>query len=104
MKYFTVEIAGKAVAAFRTDDREDAEQILEAAYFREDLTVLTDQEGNPLWDGQQELLLRKASKEEAASVEKVWEQDDDRMKTMDDEYIAFLVPVSDPTDSEVEDA
>lgn len=104
MKYFTVEIAGKAVAAFRTVDREDAEQILEAAYFREDLTVLSDPDGQPLWDGQQELCLRKASKAEVTRVDKVWEDDEDTMKREEDEYIAFLVPVNDPTNLELEGA
>ena len=100
MKYFTVETAGKAIAAFRCEDMEDAEQILDAAYFREDLTTLTEADGNPLWDGESVLNMRKATKSEAAAVERVWEQDEDRMKTIDDEYIAFLVPVTDPTDDE----
>ena len=104
MKYFTVEIEGKPIAAFRCEDREDAEGILEAADFHEDLMVLAGPGGKPLWDGNSSLHLRKAAQNEVEKVEAAWEQDEDRLKNIDDEYIVFLVPVSDPTDDDVEDA
>jgi len=98
MKYFTVEIEEKPIACFRCEDREDAEGILDAAYFRADLSALDGPEGKPLWDGVSPLILRKATTKEARAVERVWLADEDHMKSDDDEYIAFLVPVTDSTD------
>ncbi|MBV2183869.1 MAG: hypothetical protein KUL88_04915 [Rhizobium sp.] len=98
MKYFTVEIEEKPIACFRCEDREDAEGILDAAYFRADLTTLDGPDGKPLWDGVSPLMLRRSTKKESSELERIWLADDDHLKGSDDEYIAFLVPVSDSTD------
>lgn len=98
MKYFTVEIEEKPIACFRCEDREGAEDILGQGFFREDLTTLDGPNGKPLWDGVSPIVLRKATKKEAAEVERVWVADDDKLVSSDDDYVAFLVPVTDDTD------
>lgn len=40
MDYFTVEIAGRAVASFRSENHEEATHFFEAEDFRDDLTIL----------------------------------------------------------------
>ena len=70
MDYFTVEIAGRAVASFRSENSEDATHFFEAEDFRDDLTIL-ESEGKPLWDRKAALSLRKATAEEASEVEHV---------------------------------
>ena len=53
------------------------------------------------------LRLRKATAEEASEVEHAYEFDDDPERTIDDEFVVFLVPISDiaeDRDDEVDDA
>jgi hypothetical protein len=42
--------------------------------------------------------LRKATTEEASEVEHAYEFDDDPERTIEDEFVVFLVPVADLTD------
>ncbi|PZM10722.1 hypothetical protein [Rhizobium tubonense] len=97
MKYFTVEIGGRPIACFRSEDQEDAEHFFEAEDFREDLTVMLS-DGKPLWDGLATLNLRDATAEEQREVDQAYEFDEDLPKEADDEFVVFLVPVSDPAD------
>ncbi|ARM89873.1 hypothetical protein RHEC894_CH03615 [Rhizobium sp. CIAT894] len=99
MDYFTVEIAGRAVASFRSKNHEEATHFFEAEDFRDDLTIL-ESEGKPLWDRKATLSLRKATAEEASEVEHAYEFDDDPERTIDDEFVVFLVPVEDLTDED----
>ncbi len=99
MDHFTVEIAGRAVACFRAEDHAEATHFFEAEDFREDLTILQS-EGKPLWDGVAPLNLRKAKAEEANEVEHAYEFDDDPDRTIDDEFVVFLVPISDLDDED----
>jgi len=106
MDYFTIEIGGQAIASFRSENADDAKNFFEAEDFREDLTVLQSQ-GKPVWDGATMLTLRKATAEEASEVEHAYEFDDDPERTIDDEFVVFLVPISDiaeDRDDEVDDA
>jgi hypothetical protein len=97
MKYFTVEIGGRPIACFRSEDQEDAEHFFEAEDFREDLTILLS-DGKPLWDGRAALNLREANAAEKGEVDQAYEFDADLQKEADDEFVVFLVPVTDPTD------
>jgi hypothetical protein len=99
MDYFTIEIGGQAIASFRSENDEDAMHFFQAEDFREDLTVLQSQ-GKPVWDGVAELKLRKATADEASEVEHAYEFDDDPERTIDDEFVVFLVPISDAEDGE----
>ncbi|MBB3317133.1 hypothetical protein FHT77_003015 [Rhizobium sp. BK181] len=99
MDYFTIEIDGQPVASFRSENADDAKSFFEAEDFREDLTVLQSQ-GKPVWDGVAPLSLRKATAEEASEVEHAYEFDDDPERTIDDEFVVFLVPISDMGDDE----
>jgi len=65
MDYFTVEIAGRAVASFRSENSEDATHFFEAEDFRDDLTIL-ESEGKPLWDRKAALSLRQGARHEQA--------------------------------------
>jgi hypothetical protein len=102
MDYFTIEIAGKAIASFRSDNAEDARHFIEAEDFREDLTVL-ETEGKPVWDGKTPLTLRKATPDEASEVEHAYEFDDDPSRTIDDEFVVFLIPISDADEDDSDD-
>ncbi|MBW9117893.1 hypothetical protein JNB88_30200 [Rhizobium cauense] len=102
MDYFTIEIGGQAIASFRSENADDAKHFFEAEDFREDLTVLQSQ-GKPVWDGIAALTLRKATGEEASEVEHAYEFDDDPERTIDDEFVVFLIPISDVADGEDEE-
>jgi hypothetical protein len=84
MDYFTIEIDGPR-------------HFFQAEDFREDLTILQSQ-GKPVWDGASNLTLRKATADEASEVEHAYEFDDDPERTVDDEFVVFLIPISDMTD------
>ncbi|CCM76329.1 hypothetical protein [Rhizobium mesoamericanum] len=102
MDYFTIEISGQAIASFRSENAHDAKNFFEAEDFREDLTVLQSQ-GKPVWDGIAPLALRKATAEEASEVEHAYEFDDDPERTIDDEFVVFLIPISDVADDEADE-
>jgi hypothetical protein len=102
MDYFTVEIAGKPIACFRSETQEDADHLFRAADFREDLTAL-ESEGKPLWDGEAALSLRKATPEERREVDEAYDFDEDAEKDADAEFIVFLVDITDPEEDPTED-
>lgn len=102
MDYFTIEIGGNPVACFRSENADEAKHFFEAEDFREDLTILQSQ-GQAVWDGVSKLSLRKATAEEASEVEHAYEFDDDPDRTVDDEFVVFLIPISDMTDEEGDD-
>lgn len=99
MDYFTIEVGGQAVACFRSENVDDATHFFQAEDFREDLTILQSQ-GKPVWDGVSPLNLRKATAEEANEVQHAYEFDDDPDRTVDDEFVVFLIPISDMDDGE----
>jgi hypothetical protein len=103
---WTIVIKGRPTVTFAADDRADAEDFIEGrddegAALREDLTVLEDKNGLPLWDGESSLLLREAEESENS----IWLQS---LQTAikggeadpgdDDEWLTFLLPIADPTD------
>ena len=96
MALFTVEVSGRPVLVFSEEDRGSAEELL-ASSIGPDLLDF-EEEGRPVWDGEEELTVRDASPEEAAR----WEQDlaeageDDGPGGADDESRAvFLIEVVD---------
>lgn len=87
--YFTLEIDKTPIAVFEAELLAAGETD-EGQAFHEDLCVL-EWNGRPLWDGESRHLLnlRPASKDERHS----WE-----LTKRDEDWICFLVPVTDPTD------
>jgi hypothetical protein len=97
MALFTVEVSGRPVLVFSEEDRGSAEGLL-ASSIGPDLLDFEQEEGRPVWDGEEALTVRQARPEEAAR----WEQDlaeagdDDGPGGADDESQAvFLIEVVD---------
>ena len=67
---FTLEIGGQPIAVIQASTREEAEAILTNDAFREDLTLL-DQDGQPLWDGRADLIVREASVDEISKAKEI---------------------------------
>jgi hypothetical protein len=66
--------------------------------FRGDLTVL-ENEGQPLWNGADEILVRKAlPAEEAQFGASQARAIKDKEIDENDDWLIFLIPVTDPTD------
>jgi hypothetical protein len=66
--------------------------------FRADLTVL-ENEGHLLWNGRDEIFTRKALPAEEAQVDASQTRTiQDKEIDEDDDWLMFLVPVTDPTD------
>ena len=61
---FVLEIKGAAILAFEADDMDDARAYAGNAEEREDLTELTSN-GQPLWNGKDEIAVRQATDAEA---------------------------------------
>ena len=96
MTVFVAEINGRAIAAFNAENEIQAKVRATSKPFRADLTVL-ENEGHPLWNGRDEIFIRKAFPEEKAQFDasqahaiKAREIDED------DDWLMFLVPVTDP--------
>ncbi len=110
MTIYTIEIAGRPTVAFSAENLLAAEEAQKGeGGIEEELTVLDDVTGKPLWDGEAELFLREAHEEEREKWHKaiahaILEGDpasgEDAIK---EGYVVFLVPVSDPTDDDPED-
>jgi hypothetical protein len=100
---FTLEIGGRAVMAFTAEDRMWAEKLIEEETFRSDLTVY-EHEGRPLWDGRTDLFLREAFGDEVERFQAARSRAI-RSGEMEDgeDFVTFLVAVTDPTDVEPED-
>ena len=60
MNVFVAEINGRAIAAFNAENEIHAEGRAASKPFRADLTVL-ENEGRPLWNGTDEIFVRKLS-------------------------------------------
>ena len=68
MALFTVEVSGRPVLVFSEEDRGAAEELLASASGPDLLDF--EEDGRPVWDGEEELTVREARPEEAAR----WEQ------------------------------
>lgn len=68
MALFTVEVSGRPVLVFSEEDRGAAEELLASAIGPDLLEF--EEDGRPVWDGEEELTVREARPEEAAR----WEQ------------------------------
>jgi hypothetical protein len=97
---FTLEINGRAIAVINAGTQEEAEDTFESEAFKDEIAVL-ETEGQPLWNGSEELFIRRAFPEEVAKFEAAYAR---ALKAgdaeEDSEYIFYLVPVTDPTDDE----
>lgn len=100
MSLHIIEIEGKVVMAFPARDEIEALQFADSGPTQEDLAVL-HHNGAPLWNGKDALFVRVAHPEEEAGWEAAFARalhagdadPEDR-----DDWVVFLVPVSDPTD------
>jgi hypothetical protein len=98
MTVYVAEINGRAIAAFNAKNEIQAEVRATSKPFRADLTVLKN-EGNPLWNGRDEIFIRKAFPEEEAQFDASQARAiKDKEIDEDDDWLMFLVPVTDPTD------
>ena len=98
MTVYVAEINGRAIAAFNAENEIQAEARAASKPFRADLTVL-ENEGQPLWNGTDEILIRKAFPAEetqfdASQARAIKKKEIDQ----DDDWLMFLIPVTDPTD------
>jgi hypothetical protein len=100
MNIYTVEIAGKTVAAFKASSIAKADELAHSEAFETGLREL-ESDGEPLWDGKMPIAVRLASEDEQGR----WHADKARallakqlhVDEPADDWIAFLVPVSDLT-------
>ena len=65
MALFTVEVSGRPVLVFSEGNRRAAEELLASA-IGPDLLDFEEEEGRPVWDGEEGLTVREAHPEEAA--------------------------------------
>src|SRR2546430_17441392 len=70
MTVYVAEINGRAIAAFNAENEIQAEVRGRSKPFRADLTVL-ENEGHPLWNGRDEIFIRKAFPEEEAQFDAI---------------------------------
>ncbi len=69
MPLFTLEVSKGPVLVFAEEDRDAAAELV-ASSIGPGLLDFEDEEGRPVWDGEEELSVREANPEEAAR----WEQ------------------------------
>jgi len=97
MTIYVIEIDGRSIAAFRADTRAHADVRMRDRAFRDDLMVLATG-GRPLWNGLADMQIRHALPAEEAT----WRASHARairqgsIEEDDDEWIAFLVALTDP--------
>ena len=101
MALFTVEVSGRPVLVFSEEDRGAAEELL-ASSIGPDLLDF-EEDGRPVWDGEEELTVREARPEEAAH----WEQglaearqDDGSGEADDESHAVFLIEVDPGTEED----
>ena len=102
MALFTVEVSGRPVVVFSDDNRARAEELVASAIGPELLVI--EEEGTPVWDGEEGLTVREAEPEEAARWERGLpgpERRDGPGRPVPEGYAVFLIEV-DP-DPEEED-
>jgi hypothetical protein len=98
MTVYVAQINGRAIAAFNAENEVQAEVRATSKPFRTDLTVLKN-EGHPLWNGRDEIFIRKAFPSEESQFEAFQTRAiEDREIDENDDWLMFLVPVTDPTD------
>src|SRR4051794_17106512 len=104
MTIYVVEIDGRALVAFSAETAIEAEMLAAEPWLRDEFMVL-EFESRPLWDGIAEIHVREALEEERAS----WDTSKARAvlageTTADDEdWLAYLVLVVDPTDEALDE-
>jgi hypothetical protein len=100
MTVYVAVIEGRAVAAFSAMDEVEAEAHLENESFRSDLMVL-ENNGKALWDGSSQILLRESYDDEATEWRMTMKAAQAGDAEIDhDDFVAYLVPVSNPTDDD----
>ena len=101
MTIFVAEINGKGIVAFSRPSPEDALIWADDEDFRSDLTFLEGQDCRPLWDGLAEIFVREANPEEAerwtASFTKAMHDGD---ADDADDWVIYLVPVTEPPEDD----
>ncbi len=103
MGIWTLEIAGKAIVAIGDIEHDEAQDLITDDAFQEDLMAF-EANGTPLWDGEAELTVRPASKDEqAAWKEARVEAEEEEDFEEDEASVVFLVEVSDPDEDDDED-
>ena len=96
MTIYVAEINGRAIAAMNAESNITAEDWFGGPEFHTELTLLRDEAGHPLWDGQAEIHVRTADSHE----EEVWRRQrsaavTDYARDEDEAHIlVFLIPVS----------
>jgi hypothetical protein len=102
MTTYVAEIEGRAVVAFGAENYAEAQDLITTEWLHDDLAVL-ESNGRPLWDGKSELHVREAVEEERVQWESSWAtalSQGEATADEIDEWVVYLVPVSDPTDNE----
>jgi len=98
MMTYVVEIGGRGIAAFNAGSAAAADSLIRDRAFRDDLMVLHNSSGLPLWNGREDILVRQSRPAEDAR----WRRS--RAKALrngdlDDDaetWIVFLVAIADP--------
>jgi hypothetical protein len=104
LETFVVEIAGEPVMAFRAENEEEAQELVNGddsgrGGIKTVLSQYSREDGKPLWDGASELTARAASQAEHNE----WEELRDAAIESDDgpdDFNAFLIPIIDPQEDE----
>jgi hypothetical protein len=71
MPIYVAEISGRALAAMNAETTFTAEDWFGGPAFHRELTLLLDEDGNPLWDGEAEIHVRAANSVE----EEIWKRE-----------------------------
>lgn len=105
---WTIEAHGRAVISFCNahdtpnevdEDLEEAEAYIEDGALQEDLTVLRDLDGKPLWDGESNLSVRRASAEEASRWKRAYDAaPENNGVEHGNGFRSYLIAVIDPAD------
>lgn len=99
MAHFVLEIEGKPIIVFSTDNQREAEETVQSDAIAEDLLCLLH-DGRPLWNGESDLHVREAHPEEVS----VWDgsfararRDGDAVDEDRKDWATFLIDVVDAT-------
>ena len=105
MTVFVAEIKGKGIVAFSQPNADDALALADDEDFRSDLMFLEGEDGRPLWDGRAEIYVREADPHEAEH----WKISFTEAKLHGDvedaeDWVIYLVPVTEPPEEDDYDA
>ena len=92
---YTLEIAGRPTAIVGATNEDAAEGAFEAPAILADLETLETQ-GEPLWNGSDELFVRPSFPDEVATFERTFAKaviGGDANRDDEDGYVVFLVPI-----------